>query len=243
MWSFKFLNNSFSDNNFSNRIFIEKNLSVPWYLRGAHKQTLIGYYLRGRKLKSISTQSHVIQLDDGDQLWVEYNFNPQATKIIYLFHGLSGSIDSSYMQRMAFEAIRNDLSVVLVNHRGCGQGKKLTNKFPYHSGRGEDVLKVLKWGTSQFEHHEHIVIGYSLGGSAVLNAMIDLSNNNSLKSKKVTAIAVNAPLSLHKSANELCFGKAKIYGKNFVLELKKEVKVKSKLQGIKPIKPIFFLTI
>lgn len=196
--------------------------------------------MRGKNLHSIATQSHIIDLKDGDQLWIEYNFQFKTDKIIYLFHGLSGSIDSSYMKRMATTAIQNNYSVVLVNHRGCGKGQNLKNKFPYHSGRGDDVLSVIEWGHSKFPQSEHIVIGYSLSGSAVLNGMIKLSEQSHSNIENIKAITVNAPLNLHKSAFELCHGRAKLYGKNFVLELKKEVKIKTQKQGVRPLKSISF---
>ncbi|MEZ4749818.1 MAG: hypothetical protein R3B54_04090 [Bdellovibrionota bacterium] len=69
--------------------------------------------------------------------------------MVCLFHGLGGSAEADYMQRTARTCLELGLSVVRVNHRGCGEGEGLATE-PYHSGRGEDIAAALEFTRKRF---------------------------------------------------------------------------------------------
>ena len=64
-----------------------------------------------RKLKS-----HVLTLNDGDQLFIEY-VDRNSDHTLSIFHGLGGHGRSDYMRRSANLAAALNWNVVLVNHR------------------------------------------------------------------------------------------------------------------------------
>ncbi len=131
--------------------------------------------------------------------------------VVAAFHGLSGSSDSRYMRRTAAVSRRLGFSCLLVNHRGCGDGKGLA-KGPYHSGRGEDASAVFEFLKDRLPGHRRIGVGYSLGGNALL---LLLSGGRGTECPEA-ALAVNAPISLGRSAVQLHQGMNKVYDSHFV---------------------------
>lgn len=163
-----------------------------------------------------------IALKDGDSLDGQALEHIQAKGVVSLFHGLSGSNQSSYMLRTAEQLFKNGWNVLLINHRGCGRGIDLPCRNPYHSGRGEDVSDVIEWSRTKYPKLPQIAIGFSLGGSAVLNLL-------SGKRGEVLpdfGMAVNAPLDVLDSANRLRSGPNWIYAEAFRRDCLRTLKMK-----------------
>src|SRR5262249_34859952 len=120
------------------------------FLGNPHVQTLLGNLLKGPALRAPS-EERTVTLPDGDQLLL-YDSVPAAWKlgdpIVLLVHGLGGSHDSGYMQRMARRLLPRGRRVVRMDLRGCGKGMALA-KRPYHGGCSDDVraaaAEVARW--------------------------------------------------------------------------------------------------
>ncbi len=189
----------------------------PLYAPNGHSQTLLGFFLPSQKLNDWGKRVD-LKLDDGDTLVGRF-IEGTKPSIVYLFHGLSGSISSNYMQRTALVALAQGHSVFLVNHRGCGEGQGLA-KLPYHSGRAEDLSQAISYGKTLFPHYKHLAIGFSLSG----NALLLLLTGRRGTVKPDCAIAVNGAIHLDHAARLLQVGFNKIYDKEFIKVLTDDVR-------------------
>lgn len=190
--------------------------SKPFYAPSGHAQTLLGFLIPSQKLGILGRRID-IELGDGDCL-VGRLIEGHSKTVVYLFHGLSGSIFSNYMGRTAILALNLGHSVMLVNHRGCGEGQGLA-RLPYHSGRAEDLSTVIAKGRELFPCHKHLAIGFSLSG----NTLLLLLSGRRGKVLPDYAISVNAPICLEQSALKLQEGFNWLYDKEFVRVCRKEV--------------------
>ncbi len=181
----------------------------PLWASEGHSQTLFGYFLPSPKIQK-EKEIWQIPLDDGDQLIAEF-YQGTSDIIFLLFHGLNGSSQADYMQRVGQLFINQGHSVLLVNHRGCGIGKGFA-KGLYHSGSANDLARVIEFSKSKFPNSNHTAIGFSLGANALLLLLSDET-----KTQPHHAIAVNAPVDLERTSVALTQGFNKLYDKHFVL--------------------------
>jgi predicted alpha/beta-fold hydrolase len=158
-----------------------------------------------------------IPVDDGDRL-VGFVDDGATTTVVYIFHGLSGSTDSSYIHRTAILAKRLGHTTFLLNHRGCGEGAGLA-KGPYHSGRAEDLSAAIETGRKMFPKHRHIAIGFSMSG----NALLLLVSGKRGRTKPDAAISVNAPIDLQRCAHLLAKGFNRVYDARFYLQCRRDI--------------------
>ncbi len=191
----------------------------PLWARGGHKQTLVAYALPSETPEA-SFRLLKIQLPDGDQLVGRYYEGASSTLLIF-FHGLIGSVDSKYMGRMAKMGLQMGHSVLLMNHRGCGEGEGLA-KGPYHSGRGDDVSEVVAFCRKQFSKKQLITVGFSLSANAVLSLVTGIRGEH----LPDQAIAVNGPTDLKASSESLKQGLNRMYDLWFVNGCKKEIRAR-----------------
>ena len=199
---------------------------------GGHTQTLLGHFLPSRTGDLGSSTRVEVTTPDGDRL-VGFQFHPtnsSAVGLLHIFHGLAGSSDSYYVPRAAYSALEVGFSVVLWNHRGCGPGRKLALE-PYHSGRSDDMARVVRWGREQMKNRglevEHGVLGYSLSGNAacllaarVVPAIdtqpLSLKDFEKIGSLPDFAIAINPPFDLKECSDRLSRGPSRVYGQSFM---------------------------
>lgn len=188
----------------------------PLWAREGHLQTILGYFLPSPPLP-ISTESIQIKLPDGDCLAVNY-YAGTSSQVIYLLHGLAGDAASNYIRRTILVCQQFGHSVYAINHRGCGAGKGLA-QHPYHSGRGEDLSEVIKWGRERYPQKKHTAIGFSLGANALLTLLTGLRGDI----LPDVAIAVNAPIDLTVVSKKIQEGLNRMYDFFFVLKLRAEI--------------------
>lgn len=136
-------------------------LMTPWL------QTVLGTLHFGKPQPSTIS---FLTLADGDRLALATS-QPLAwtsgDRIIVLVHGLTGSDHSSYMLRLTERFNTLGASTVRVNLRGCGPGHGMA-RFPYHSGRSDDLRQVLSHLAAEYPGSPVTLIGVSLGGNIVL---------------------------------------------------------------------------
>jgi predicted alpha/beta-fold hydrolase len=188
----------------------------PAWARGAHKQTILGHILPSPKLRTKGKRVEV-PLVDGDRL-VGFVQEGSSSTVVYIFHGLAGSTDSSYMHRTAILAAREGHSVVLMNHRGCGEGSGLA-KWPYHSGRAEDLSAMIEHGRKMFPAKRHVAVGFSLSA----NALLLLLSGKRGEFQPDAAIAVNAPIQLERTAHLLKTGMNRLYDFRFFRQCRRDI--------------------
>lgn len=193
--------------------------SAPRWAEGGHAQTLWAHFLNSPELSHFGDNLEV-DLPDGDRLVCSILPGPSRL-VVSLFHGLSGDKTSDYMQRTALLCQKLGHTVVLVNHRGAGEGA-LHAKKPYHSGSTEDVSAVLGLLRKLFPKHRHVSVGYSLSG----NILLCLLGGRGGPDKPDGAITVNAPLDLLSASLLLKSGFNRLYDLRFVNSLRKLIEFK-----------------
>ena len=188
----------------------------PKWAPTGHAQTILGHLLPSPRLAHKGKRVE-FPLEDGDRL-VGFVQEGTSNTVVYIFHGLAGSIDSTYIHRTSLLAQKLGHTVFIVNHRGCGEGAGLA-KGPYHSGRAEDLSAVIVEGRKMFPKHRHVAIGFSMSG----NALLLLVGGRHNLAKPDSAISVNAPIELQKAAVLLKRGLNRIYDMKFYRQCRKDI--------------------
>ena len=214
----------------------------PLWAPDKHTQTILGDWIPSPQLKDPG-QKWIIELPDHDKVFCRV-FEQDSPWVITLFHGLTGSINSGYMQRVAQEYLKLGYSVVLMNHRNCGEGKGLA-KHPYHSGKSDDVGFVISQVRKRFHGKKVLAVGFSLSANALLLLMSRVVPGEKIftpehfeeeKSRLQislpdAAITVNAPINLGDASVRLTKSLNRMYQYSFMSNLHMLIKELSK-QGI-----------
>jgi predicted alpha/beta-fold hydrolase len=182
-------------------------------------QTLLGHLLPSQKISENGIHLNITLEKETERIHSTY-LRGSTNIAVYLFHGLGGSAEASYMQRTAIRARQMGHHVFINNHRGCGSGAGLAVE-PYHSGRSDDLSKVIEYGRTMLPGHKHIAIGFSLSANALL--LLAAKVGGSVQPDY--AITVNGPINLERASFNLQKGLNRIYDKRFVLELECYVKI------------------
>jgi predicted alpha/beta-fold hydrolase len=207
----------------------------PFWASTGHLQTILGHLLPSPVLLE-SGQELSIPLEHERESINSTYYMGSTSVAVYLFHGLGGSAEASYMQRTAMVARSFGYHVFINNHRGCGKGLGLASE-PYHSGRAEDLSRVIEFGKQMLPNHYHVAIGFSLSA----NALLLLSAGIRATVLPDASIAVNGPIHLDHASIKLTQGLNRIYDKTYVLELTNYIKENrpadlSKLEGVKTLR-------
>jgi predicted alpha/beta-fold hydrolase len=190
----------------------------PWIFRNGHVQTLVGTYLFGRSdtnvdLPGATSVTGEVLLDDGDRLVFHddcpMNWKP-GDQVAVLLHGLAGSHKSPYMCRIARQLCQRGVRAIRLNWRGCGTGVSLA-RYPYHSGRSEDLLATINAIQSQCPDSPITVIGFSMGGNVALKLLGESEVNSSGHVRVARAIAVSPPIDLLTTIDYISTGLASVY--------------------------------
>jgi predicted alpha/beta-fold hydrolase len=164
-------------------------------LSNPHLQTVLGNLFTGDIL-SLPTVRHNVSLPDGDGL-VLHETCPDDWRpgdpVALLVHGLGGSHQSPYMQRMTQRLAEDDIRVFRMDLRGAGAGMRLAKRF-YNANLSDDVRAAAE-EVCRLAPESHLwVVGFSLGGNLVLKFAGE-ANSNPLPQLRA-AVAVAPPIDL-----------------------------------------------
>ncbi len=188
----------------------------PAWAPSGHAQTILGHILPSPKLRSKGRRVE-IAAGGGDKL-IAFVQDGASSTIVYIFHGLAGSTDSSYMHRTSQLAQKLGHGVIMLNHRGCGEGAGLAREL-YHSGRAEDLSAAIAYGKRLFPRHRHVAIGFSMSA----NALLLLQSGRRGETKPDAAIAINAPIQLEQCSKLLHSGLNRLYDIKFYILCRRDV--------------------
>lgn len=164
--------------------------------------------------------------EDGDFTEIAWSKSPQYKQykhVTVLFHGLSGSIDSHYIQGMMKSLEEIGHLCVLMHFRGCGIKD---NNFirSYHAGETEDAREFIAYVKESFPKARLHAVGYSLGGNMLLKLLSSYADKSPLSS----AVAICTPLELETCTRHLSEGFARFYQNYLLKDLKYKLLQKSK---------------
>ena len=213
--------------------------AAPW-CRNPHLQTIVGRIARRRFEPRYDRVR--LDTDDGDFLDVDIAPEPEdVAGVCLLLHGLEGSARSGYMVSTGAALAAAGVRAVALNFRTCG-GEP--NRLPraYHSGETSDIARVLAWMSRRFAGLPRAAVGFSLGGSALLNLLGRDSENDRSTGERASggaaspgtgaghlsaAVAVSVPYDLAAAADALERGVNRLYSARFLRSLRAKAREKA----------------
>lgn len=186
-----------------------------FFLRGGHAQTVGAFLLPGLAFPYQATK-HFVTLDDGDQI-VLHDDCPESwspgDRVALMIHGLGGSHQSPYMQRIAYKLYQRGIRTFRMDLRGCGAGVGLS-RFPCHSGRSDDAAAALEKIAQLCPFSQTTLIGFSLGGNITLKLLGEYSCDP--PGNLDAAIAVCPPIDLTRCVQKIQQAPNHFYDRYFV---------------------------
>ena len=163
-----------------------------------HFQTILPSILN--KKEKVTFVHQTLDLDDGDFLDLAWQHDPKNDErdIVIIFHGLEGSVYSSYAFRMMRALDKAGFNAVVMHFRGCF---KASNRLAraYHSGETGDAKQFLKYLKKHYPKRILSAIGYSLGGNMLMKLQGELGASSPLQ----RVVSVSSPLKLELSAKHI----------------------------------------
>ena len=189
----------------------------PW-LRNPHLQTVIANFLVSPEFRGPVREVHV-HLPDGDRL-VLHDSEPSVWRaggpVALLVHGMGGSHQSAYMQRVTYRLLNRGWRAVRMDLRGCGRGAGLARAL-YTAGSSHDVRTAIEEIRRWCPGSPVALIGFSLGGNIVLKLAGEAGDRSVAGLVRVVALA--PPIDLEKCADLLAKRGNRLYNQYFVRDL------------------------
>ncbi len=182
--------------------------------RNPHLQTIAGHYWRSNHAaQSAPAVRRRFQTEPGVQVEVLTN-RPvgEAAGELVLVHGLEGSAEASYMERLSAAAVAEGFAAHRFNLRTCGGTERLAETL-YHAGLTSDLLSVLRALRSEGSSPLFLA-GFSLGGNVVLKLAGELGETAPDLISGV--VAVSTPLDLEACSRRISHPSNRIYEMRFV---------------------------
>lgn len=194
------------------------------FARSGYLQTIYGNYWPILKPSKPDTFHHIC-LPDGDILVMAENRPKQwqpGSRIMLLVHGVTGSYQSTYMQRMCRRLHKKGYMVLRLNLRHCGPGKGLARK-PTHAGLSDDTRYVLEWIKKRYPKSPVTQIGFSMGGNITLKMAGE--DGSRLSGNLDSVVAVSPPIDLEASGQRLALPENRLFERVFVKEMIEDVQL------------------
>ncbi|MEO2021582.1 MAG: alpha/beta fold hydrolase [Pirellulaceae bacterium] len=196
------------------------------FMRCGHRQTVLGSTLPGGRFP-YRARPHTLKMSDDDEL-VVHDDVPASWKetdaVALLVHGLGGDHRSGYMVRVAAKLHRCGVRVFRMDQRGCGAAQWLSAQ-PAHAGRSDDIAEVLDWVESCCPRAPLTLVGFSLGGNAVLKLAGERGASDGGNLRLVLAVA--PPIDLAYCAKNLARPERRFYDRRFLRKLCRQVRLRS----------------
>ena len=197
------------------------------FCRGGHLQTIMSIGTRAEPV--LHPNQHVIPVSDGDSI-VLHEDRPQDWRpengSILMFHGLSGSHQSTYMIRLANRFTEAGLSVYRVDMRSAGVAAGLSRNIS-HSGRSDDVIAAIDFVSRRTDDGPMMAMGVSLGGHQLLRAVCqlggDIDPTPKWMDRLVRVAAVAPPTNLPRCAANMSRLSRRPYNRYFIRNLMENV--------------------
>ena len=174
-----------------------------------------------RKSPSLDLKRKRVELDDGDFIDLD-EYRTGKKQVVLLLHGLEGNSDSRYMKNMASKFIEDGWDAILMNHRSCsGEDNRLFSC--YHSGKSDDLNRILKYINQTYNYESLVIIGFSLGGNVSLKYLGETwEKPNNLKA----CVSISPPIDLGACGVALNSTENWVYAKTFLATMRKKLATK-----------------
>ena len=196
------------------------------WLRGGHRQTLLGYWSRRRLRWTLPAEDLVVEAGEGVRLLVRASWQPEGPErpTLVLVHGLGGCDQASYGIATGEVAWRAGWNVARMNMRGAGDGQAVCARL-YNAGLDTDLLAVVNVLARRTPHLA--LAGFSLGGNLVLLALGRAAAR--LPRGVFAAAAVSPPLDLAACADALGRPGNRLYQGHYMRALREAYRQRQRL--------------
>jgi predicted alpha/beta-fold hydrolase len=208
-------------------LFRPEEFEPRWWLRGAHAQTLAGFFL-ARGIKLPPPEARYIEVASGIKLLCHCHWQAERScaLTVIIVHGLEGSSDSGYVVGITEKALATGMNVVRVNQRNCGGTDHLAPTL-YNSSLSGDLRAV----ADDVVRHDKVtgfaLVGFSMGGNLVLKAAGEWGREAPPEFRAV--VAVCPAMDLAASADALHLRANRVYEQYFVIKLRQRFRHKARL--------------
>lgn len=169
--------------------------------------------------KRFHGRSERLELDDGD--FLDLRWLDGAGPLVVVVHGLEGSINSHYAGVMMQALQEHGFHGLFMHLRGCsGEPNRLERS--YHSGETGDLAAVVRYAARVTGKPVFAMIGYSLGGNALLKWLGEEGEKSPLQ----RAVAVSVPFCLDHGARRLSTGISRLYQHHLLNRLRRSFRRK-----------------
>jgi len=194
---------------------------APWWLPGAHLQTVWARLARSRRLMTFDRE--VLSTPDGDDLMLDHAAGPAGSPRVLLLHGLEGSAHSLHTQGLALLVAQTGWRSTVLNFRSCARDprdikRRLRNRRPrlYHSGETGDLDLVVRSLAAREPDVPLYAIGFSLGGNVLLKWLGEVGPASFIR----RAATISVPYDLAAAARYLERPVGRLYAAHFLRRLK-----------------------
>ncbi len=177
-----------------------------------------------RSVQAVPQTRERLQLKDGDFIDIDWSYAKTCASrnVLVVLHGLDGNAQRPYVLGLAHHFNHHAWDVAAINFRGCsGEINKLYRS--YNAGASEDLDHVVKHILSNKKYESLAINGFSLGGNLLLKY---LGEGNDLPTELKAAVSISAPCDLYASLKKLDENRNWLYSKRFVLQLKKQLRLR-----------------
>lgn len=159
-------------------------------------------------------------MPDGDEVSVAL-IDPPAPRapILTIFHGLEGTVRSTYAQGLMHQARRRGWGAAMLVWRTC-DGRIPRAPRMYHSGETSDADAFMRALAQRHPQSPLLATGISLGGNVLLKWLGERGSD--LPPTLRAAAAVSTPFDLGAGARHLERGFSKVYVRHFVRSLRRK---------------------
>lgn len=225
------------------RTSADDSYSPPLWLAGGHLQTIVPYLLGAAPKMDYRRERW--ELPDGDFVDADWLIDEQGISVkdpsdtifvpdlkhetrpvVMMFHGLEGSSQSNYARALMAEVKRRGWIGVVVHFRGCsGEPNRLPRV--YYAGDTAEIQRFVEQVKTKAPQAPIYLVGYSLGGNALLKWLGENADEASVMVSK--AAAISAPMDLAASSKALEVGVNRmLYGPVFVSSMRSKALAFSK---------------
>lgn len=205
---------------------VSAEFTPAWWLQGGNRQTLWPALVR--RIPATPVSQERFPLPDGD--WINLYWGPSRKgPLILILHGLGGCGKSVYTRGMLHALTRHGFQCLIMEFRGASSMPNCSDRF-YHAASWEDVRSVVTELGVRYPKHRIGVVGFSLGGSIVLNWLIADPS-----APIDAAAAISVPFDLAICARTLDRGFARLYQRNLLFHLKQRLRNKYQMPSEAPV--------
>jgi len=176
----------------------------PLWARSPHLQTLLGA-LAGRGARAPLVRERVT-LPDGDFIDLDWlSSGPASGPLVLILHGLEGSSQSPYIQRLLRVCQTAGRRAVVMHFRGCSGEPNILPRG-YHAGETEDLHYMVGLLLAR-PITGLCIIGFSLGGSVLLKWLGEQQGAAPI----LAAATISVPFDLQSASRRLNRGFSRLY--------------------------------